>query len=85
MHKTQSTLTEEQAALQDTVARFAKEQLGGLARELDEKDESVPDEWMKRFAELGVFGMTERGLKGVTNPSALFLSQHAEPVAGSVV
>jgi DNA repair protein RadA/Sms len=35
--------------------------------------------------ELGVFGMTERGLKGVTNPSALFLSQHAEPVAGAVV
>jgi len=35
--------------------------------------------------ELGVFGMTERGLKGVTNPSALFLSQHAEPVPGSAV
>src|SRR5947209_17146342 len=28
--------------------------------------------------ELGVFGMTERGLKGVGNPSALFLSQHSE-------
>jgi DNA repair protein RadA/Sms len=26
--------------------------------------------------ELGVFAMTDRGLKGVTNPSALFLSQH---------
>jgi DNA repair protein RadA/Sms len=35
--------------------------------------------------ELGVFGMTERGLKGVTNPSALFLSQHAEPVPGSAI
>jgi DNA repair protein RadA/Sms len=35
--------------------------------------------------ELGVFGMTERGLKGVSNPSALFLSQHAEGVAGSAV
>ena len=35
--------------------------------------------------ELGVFGMTERGLKGVANPSALFLSQHAEAVAGSAV
>jgi DNA repair protein RadA/Sms len=35
--------------------------------------------------ELGVFGMTERGLRGVSNPSALFLSQHAEPVAGSAV
>jgi DNA repair protein RadA/Sms len=35
--------------------------------------------------ELGVFAMTERGLKGVANPSALFLSQHAEQVAGSCV
>ncbi len=35
--------------------------------------------------ELGVFAMTERGLKGVANPSALFLSQHAEPVPGSAV
>ena len=29
--------------------------------------------------------MTERGLKGVSNPSALFLSQHAEAVAGSAI
>ncbi len=35
--------------------------------------------------ELGVFAMTERGLRGVANPSALFLSQHGGPVAGSVV
>ena len=35
--------------------------------------------------ELGVFAMTERGLKGVANPSALFLSQHAAPVPGSAV
>ncbi len=35
--------------------------------------------------EIGVFAMTERGLKGVTNPSAIFLSQHPEPVPGSVV
>ncbi|MDQ6916988.1 MAG: DNA repair protein RadA [Pseudomonadota bacterium] len=35
--------------------------------------------------ELGVFAMTERGLKGVANPSALFLSQHGESVPGSCV
>ncbi|MDQ7988621.1 MAG: DNA repair protein RadA [Candidatus Dactylopiibacterium sp.] len=35
--------------------------------------------------ELGVFAMTERGLRGVSNPSALFLSQHAQPVPGSCV
>src|SRR5487761_2749603 len=35
--------------------------------------------------ELGVFAMTERGLKGVSNPSAIFLSTHGEPVPGSCV
>jgi len=35
--------------------------------------------------EIGVFAMTEKGLKGVANPSAIFLSTHGEPVAGSCV
>ena len=35
--------------------------------------------------EIGVFAMTEKGLKGVANPSAIFLSQHSEPVPGSCV
>ncbi len=35
--------------------------------------------------ELGVFAMGEKGLKGVSNPSALFLSSHDSAVPGSVV
>jgi len=35
--------------------------------------------------ELGVFAMTDKGLRGVTNPSALFLSQHGGEVAGACV
>ena len=35
--------------------------------------------------ELGVFAMTEKGLRGVSNPSALFLSQHGAAVPGSCV
>uniref|UniRef100_UPI0025BCD21A DNA repair protein RadA n=1 Tax=Aquabacterium sp. TaxID=1872578 RepID=UPI0025BCD21A len=35
--------------------------------------------------EIGVFAMTEKGLKGVSNPSAIFLSTHSEPVPGSCV
>lgn len=35
--------------------------------------------------EVGVFAMTEQGLKEVKNPSAIFLSQHSQPVAGSAV
>jgi DNA repair protein RadA/Sms len=35
--------------------------------------------------ELGVFAMTDKGLRAVTNPSALFLSRHGADVAGSCV
>jgi len=35
--------------------------------------------------ELGIFAMTEEGLKTVSNPSAIFLSRHETPVAGSII
>lgn len=35
--------------------------------------------------EIGVFAMTDRGLKQVSNPSAIFLSGHKKNVAGSVI
>jgi DNA repair protein RadA/Sms len=35
--------------------------------------------------EIGVFAMTERGLREVRNPSAIFLSRHQSAVTGSVV
>jgi len=35
--------------------------------------------------ELGVFAMTEHGLREVSNPSALFLSHHESQVAGSCI
>ena len=35
--------------------------------------------------EIGVFEMTEEGLKEVSNPSAMFLAERGEPTPGSVV
>lgn len=35
--------------------------------------------------ELGVFAMTDRGLREVANPSAIFLSRYDEAIAGSIV
>src|SRR5690606_36823358 len=35
--------------------------------------------------ELGIFAMTDKGLKGITNPSAIFLNAHQKGVSGSVV
>lgn len=35
--------------------------------------------------ELGVFAMTDKGLKEINNPSAIFLSRHHTPVPGSII
>ena len=35
--------------------------------------------------ELGIFAMTDEGLKTVSNPSAIFLSRHEHPVPGSII
>lgn len=35
--------------------------------------------------ELGVFAMTDKGLREVANPSAIFLSRYDEPIPGSIV
>jgi len=35
--------------------------------------------------ELGIFAMTDEGLKQVSNPSAIFLSHHDKPVPGSII
>ncbi len=35
--------------------------------------------------EIGVFAMTDKGLREVTNPSSIFVSRHERPVAGSVI
>lgn len=35
--------------------------------------------------ELGIFAMTDKGLKEINQPSAIFLSRYAQPVAGSVI
>lgn len=35
--------------------------------------------------ELGVFAMSEKGLKEVSNPSAIFMSRDSKPVSGSIV
>lgn len=35
--------------------------------------------------ELGIFAMTDKGLREVSNPSAIFLSRYETPVSGSVI
>jgi len=51
------TLTEEQLALQETVRRFAANELAETAREIERSGKSPGPEVMRRFAELGLLGI----------------------------
>ena len=50
-------MTPEQVSLQDAVRRFATTELPLVARDLEARDASLSDAWMKRYAELGVLGI----------------------------
>jgi len=51
------SLNDEQRALQDTVRRFAQNELPDIAREIEQNDEAVGPDIMKRFADMGLLGM----------------------------
>lgn len=50
-------LDDQQRDLQEAARRFARGELLGLARELEEKDVAVPLEWRRRYGELGFLGV----------------------------
>ncbi|HYB10714.1 MAG TPA: acyl-CoA dehydrogenase family protein [Alphaproteobacteria bacterium] len=50
-------LNDEQKALQEAARRFAQNELRPLARELEEKDEPVPHDWLARYGALGFLGV----------------------------
>ncbi len=51
------TLSDEQQALQETVAKFASAELPEVAAYCEEKHEPVPEDVVKRYAELGYLGL----------------------------
>ena len=51
------SLTEEQAALQATVRRFAETELPEVARQVETEDRAPGPDVMRRFAELGLLGV----------------------------
>jgi len=83
----QFNLNESQQALQDTARRFAREQLTGLARELEDRDESLSHEWMKRYADLGVFGINvpeQYGGQGMSHFDAVLVLEEFAKVSSAV-
>ncbi len=80
-------LSEEQRALQDAARKFAQGELKALARELEASSEPVPDEWLRRYAELGFLGInvaTEYGGLGLGNLEALIVVEEFARVSPAV-
>lgn len=80
-------LNDEQRALQDAARRFAQGELKALARELEAHNEPVPDDWLRRYAELGFLGINvaaRYGGLGLGNLEALIVIEEFARVSPAV-
>ena len=81
------TLNEDQKLLQETARRFARQELPGFARELEERDESVSDDWTRRYAEMGFFGINvpeQYGGQGMGHLEAVLVLEEFAKVSSAV-
>ncbi|MCB2014579.1 MAG: acyl-CoA dehydrogenase family protein [Sphingobium sp.] len=80
-------LTDEQESLKEAARRFASEQLPELAVELEKTSDPVPDEWLKRYADLGFLGVNigaQYGGLGLGPLEALIVMEEFAKVSGAV-
>jgi alkylation response protein AidB-like acyl-CoA dehydrogenase len=80
-------LTEEQEQLRDAARKFVQAELPALARELEEKNEPVPEDMVKRYAELGYLGINlpERyGGHGLSHLDAVIVLEEFAKVSPAV-
>ncbi|WP_298491036.1 acyl-CoA dehydrogenase family protein [uncultured Maritimibacter sp.] len=80
-------LTEDQKSLQEAARRFAQEQLPELAKELEEKCEPVPHDWLKRYADMGFLGINvaeQYGGLGLGNLEALLVVEEFAKISSAV-
>lgn len=81
------SLTDEQKALQEAARRFAREELGDLAREVEHSGEPVPDEVRLRLAGMGFLGINvseNLGGLGLGNLDALLVLEEFAKVSSAV-
>ena len=80
-------LTDEQRALQDAARTFARSELPDLAREMEEKDFSVPADMMRRYGEMGFLGVNlpvEYGGLGLGHLEALLVLEEFAQISNAV-
>ena len=80
-------LSDEQRQIREAARRFARETLRDLARDLEARDEPVPAEHLKRYAEMGFLGINvpaAYGGQGLGNLEALLVLEEFAQVSPAV-
>jgi alkylation response protein AidB-like acyl-CoA dehydrogenase len=80
-------LTDEQGKLREAARKFAQTELPGLARELEEKNEPVPDEMRERYASLGYLGINlpeQYGGHGLSHLDAVIVLEEFAKISPAV-
>jgi butyryl-CoA dehydrogenase len=80
-------LTEQQRELQDAARVFARKELPDLAREMEEKDLSVPAEMVRRYGEMGFLGVNlpeQYGGLGLGHLEALLVLEQFAMISNAV-
>ena len=81
-------LTDQQRELQDAARTFARKELPDLAREMEEKDISVPAEMVRRYGEMGFLGVNlpeEYGGLGLGHLEALLVLEQFAMISNFLV
>ena len=80
-------LTDDQKQLQEMARQFAVNELTDLANTLEESREPLPDEWRKRYGEMGFLGINiaeAYGGMGLGNLEALLILEEFAKVSSAV-
>jgi alkylation response protein AidB-like acyl-CoA dehydrogenase len=80
-------LSDDQQQIRETARRFARETLADLARDLEERDEPVPPDQLKRYAEMGFLGINvpeAYGGQGLGNLEALLVLEEFAQISPAV-
>ncbi len=81
------TLSSEQQALQESVRKFAQNELPEIAKQIEESDEPVSPELRKRYAELGYLGVNlpiEYGGGGLSHLDAVIVLEEVAKISIAV-
>ncbi|MFZ1816220.1 MAG: acyl-CoA dehydrogenase family protein [Rhizobiaceae bacterium] len=80
-------LNDEQRQLQEVARRFAREEMTAVAAQLEVEGESLSDEWVRRYAEMGFLGINlpeAYGGQGMSHFDAVIVLEEFAKVGGSV-